>query len=325
MRNLFRTEKGKAQFYFILTVFVNIVVLSIIATGIGIGIKGYIFEAKSTYESITCCGSICSKCFFTLHTLTTIIPWICMAIFLIGIWNACYKASFLLFYNHNFTRSHHPSLSLESHPGLKDIMHSVQIDNQLILLNSNGPCCAFTLGMWKPRIYLSLGICSYLTREELLAVILHEVHHKNSKDPLKLFIIKMLCSINFFLPINRYLLNQFSSASEKAADDSAVNLSKEPLDLASALVKMCRSHDMTTLHPVTSFFKGESIVEDRIKRLLTPESTISGFKNTCWYISCFLSFFIAAAICMSLFYKPLPHAHAGDCKAMICHMSVCER
>lgn len=322
MKHLIRTEQGKAQCYFVLIVFVNIVVLSIITTGIGIGIKGYIFDAKSTYKSITCCGSICSKCFFTLHTAASIIPWVCMAIFLIGICKALHKTFFLLFYNYNFTCSR-LALPVESHPKLKIILHSTQVDNQVVLLNNNDLHYAFTLGLWKPKTYLSTGICSYLTMQELLGVILHEEHHKRNKDPLKLFLIQIFYALNFFLPINRYLLNQYSCASERAADDSAVNLLQEPLDLASALVKMCKSRNMPTLHPLISSFKGQNIVEERIKRLLMPEMPVPDSQTTYWCLSGFLSSFIATAIYVSLFYSPLVHADAGECKTRICHMNVC--
>lgn len=322
MKRLIRTEQGKAQYYFVLIVFVNIVVLSIITTGIGIGIKGYIFDAKSAYKSITCCGSICSKCFFTLHTVTSIIPWVCMVIFFIGICKAFHKTFFLLFHNYNFTRSH-LALPVESHTKLKNILYSMQAGNQLALLNHNDRHCAFTLGLWKPKIYLSTGICSYLTKEELSGVILHEEHHKRNKDPLKLFLIQIFYALNFFLPINRYLLNQYSRASEKAADDSAVNLLQEPLELASALVKMCKSRNMPALHPLISPFKGQNIVEERIKRLLMPEMPVLNSQSTYWCLSGFLSFFIATAIFTSLFYSPLVHANIGECKTKICHMSVC--
>jgi beta-lactamase regulating signal transducer with metallopeptidase domain len=320
MKHFVRTEQRKAQCYFVLIVFVNIVVLSSIATGIGIGIKGYIFDTKSTYESITCCGSICSKCFFNLRTVTTIIPWACMTIFLIGIYKAFYKIFFLLRYNYNFTRFH-TSLSLENYPNLKYILHSAQINNQVTLLKNSEPHYAFTLGLWKPKIYLSSGICSYLTRKELLAVILHEEHHKKNKDPLKLFLIQIFHALNFFLPINHNLLNQFSSASEKAADDSAINLSREPLELASALVKMCKSHNTTKQQSLLPSFKGQNIVEDRVKRLLMPEVSVPDFRNTYWCLPGFLSFLIAATICASLFYNP--RIHAGECKTRICHMNIC--
>ena len=63
MNNLIKTQRGKALLYFTLIVFINLTILSIIIIGIGLGIKGYISDTRFAYEAVTCCGSICSKCF----------------------------------------------------------------------------------------------------------------------------------------------------------------------------------------------------------------------------------------------------------------------
>ena len=77
----------------------------------------------------------------------------------------------------------------------------------------------------------------------------------------------------FSFPINNYLTNLYSATSEKAADDSATNFSSEPLELASALVKLSKSKLMDTLSP-SAFFKEQNIVEDRISRLLETHRSL---------------------------------------------------
>ncbi|NUN21864.1 MAG: M56 family metallopeptidase [Candidatus Jettenia caeni] len=322
MKHSVGTQQGKAQISFALIVVINFIVSSIIITGIVFGIKGYVSDTKATYESITCCRSICSNCIFTLHTFTTVLPWACVVIFFVGICLAIYKTFFLLFRNYSFIRSL-PSISIENHPKLKSIANSAQVSHQLMLLDNNELRSAFTLGLLKPKVYLSLGICSYLTEKEILAVILHEIHHKKNKDPLKLFVIQILYALNFFLPVNRYLLHLFSSASEKAADDNAIYFSKEPLELASALVKLCKSNRATKLYPLAISFKGQNIVEDRIRRLLEPQMAPSCFARTSLYSSCLLSLFIAVILCLSLICKFFTPAHPGDCKTKTCHMIKC--
>ena len=101
---------------------------------------------------------------------------------------------------HFYTFTYLP-LSLNYNPKLKNILSSIRLYNHVVLLDNSNLRCAFTSGLWKPKIYLSTGICSYLTTKELLAVILHEIHHKNNKVPLKLFIIQVLHALNFFLPM----------------------------------------------------------------------------------------------------------------------------
>ena len=228
MNNLIKTQCGKALLYFTLIVFINLTVLSIIIIGIGLGIKGYISDTRFAYEAVTCCGSICLKCFFTLRTFSTILPWCCVVILFIGIGMAARKTILMLSWNYRLIRPITP-LSFETHPKLNKILPAMNLYGQLVLLDNNKLHCAFTLGLWKPKIYVSSGICSYLSRKELLAVILHETHHKKSKDPLKLFVVQILYALNFFLPINSYLINLYSAASEKAADDSAINFFQRSL------------------------------------------------------------------------------------------------
>ena len=322
MNNLIKTQHGKALLYFTLIVFINLTVLSIIILGIGLGIKGYVSDTQFAYEAVTCCGSICSQCFFTLRTFSTILPWGCVAILFIGIGMATRKTILMLSWNYRFIRPITP-LSSETHPKLKKFLPPMNLYGQLVLLENTKLHCAFTLGLWKPKIYVSSGICSYLSGKELLAVILHETHHKKCKDPLKLFVVQILYALNFFLPINRSLINLYSAASEKAADDSAINFSGEPLDLASALVKLSKFKLMDTLSPSAAFSKEQNIVEDRISRLLKTHRPLPFPGKTHLYLSCIASLFIAAIICLSLFSKSFNHTHTIECKTRTCNMAKC--
>lgn len=322
MKHVIIDQQRKAQLYFLLIVFINLTIFSLIVTGVVIGIKGYISDTRSVYTSITCCESICSTCFFTLHTIATILPWVCIVILFVGICAAIYKALYIPYRNNSLIHSL-PSLSIECYPKLKNIAHRMHFHNQLVLLDNSELRYAFTSGLWKPKVYISLGLCFYLTRKELKAVLLHEAQHKKNKDPLKLFIIQILYALNFFLPINHYLLDQFSSASEKAADDSAVNVSREPIELASALVKICKSNQTAALYPFVSYFKGQNVTEDRIRRLLEPQMPPPDLFKVYLYSSGFLSLFIATILFLSLFYKFLLPAYAPDCAAKTCHIVRC--
>ncbi len=322
MKHLIRDQQGKAQLYFSLIVFINLGIFSVIVTGIVIGIKGYLSDTKYTYEAVTCCGSVCSKCFFTLRTLATALPWICIAILFTGIGMAIHMLFRMLSWNHRFVRSITP-LSIENRSELKKILLYARLYNHLVLFDNDVLKCAFTSGLWRPKIYLSTGICSYLTAKELQTVILHETDHIINKAPLMLFILRILCKLNFFLPINRYLLNLYSSACEKAADDAAVNISGEPLELASALLKLSRFRTPATLYPTVAFSRGESIVEDRIMRLLEPQVVSRCFGKASSYLLCLLSFLIAVTISFPLYWKYFTPLEKIECKTKVCHFVKC--
>lgn len=321
-RSVSMDQQRKAHVYFVLILCINISIFSIIVAGIILGIHEYISDTKSIYKTVTCCGSICTKCFFTLHTVFTIVPWISIAVLAVGICMAIRKAlSVLLSGCHFFHSLAH--LPTGNNAELNKILSKIHPHNEPILLDHPRLLYAFTSGLWRPEIYLSTGICSYLTQKELLVVILHEVHHKLTKVPLKLFIMQILSALNFFLPINKHLITLYSSASEKAADDAAISVSGEPLELASALVKLSQFHAIHKQGLSIAFSKEQGIVEDRLRRILLPETFPPCLRNTYVYLSSFLSFFIAVAVCLLLFYKPCIDLHTTECKAKACHMDIC--
>ncbi|OOP57885.1 MAG: hypothetical protein AYP45_00760 [Candidatus Brocadia carolinensis] len=182
---------------------------------------------------------------------------------------------------------------------------------------------AFTSGLWKPKIYLSTGVCSHLTVKEIQAVILHEAHHVIKKAPLMLFVLRILCTLNFFLPINRSLLNQYSTVCEKDADDAAITNSQEPLELASALLKLSKSYSPDILYPMVSFSGGQRLIEDRVMRLLEPHAAPPSFGKASLYPLCLLSLFVAVTICFPLYGKLFTLLEKIECKTKLCHMIKC--
>ncbi len=322
MRTMIHTQQRNALLYFMLIILINLSVLSIIITGIALGIKGYVSDTWVAFEDVTCCGSICAQCFFTLQTIFTILPWACIAILLTGACVAVYKAIILSFRNCRYVRALTP-LSIEDRSELKNILSATRLHEHCVLFDNNETRYAFTSGILRPKIYLSSGMCSYLTSSELFAVILHESHHKRNYDPLKLVIVQFLTALNYFLPINRYLVKQYTSASEKAADDSAINFSGEPLELASALVKLSQCNAMRMARLSTAFNSEQGVVEERIRRLLETQTQPPCFRNTYLFLSGILSLFVAGIMCLSLFARSFDHLHTIGCKTTTCHITKC--
>lgn len=319
-----KTRQEKPERCFVFIVAINLVILLIVITGIIMGIHDYISDTKFTYRSVTCCGSICLKCFFSFYTLTTVLPWVCILILFTGLCKAIYRTISVVSWNCKFTRLL-SSLPLESNPKLENIATGTHFYNYLVVVNNNQLHAAFTHGFLNPKAYLTSGICSYLTDKELQSVILHEMHHVTNRDPLKLFIIQILCTLNFFLPINYFLLNKFSLLSEKAADDNVVKLSGEPLELASAMVKICKSNTIAVLNPMTFSFQGQNI-EERINRLLEPEVAPPCPGKSYVFFPYVLSFFVMISMCLSLFYKPVVFMYNTntECTALACHIITCK-
>jgi beta-lactamase regulating signal transducer with metallopeptidase domain len=323
MKNRIKTQHEKAQGYFVLIVIINLSILAVMTTGIVIGVKGYISDTRSTYETVSCCGSVCTKCLFTLCTLFTVLPWVCVATLSVGVCKAVRRIFSMVYWNGHFI-STGMAQSIHDHPEFKNILHDERLGKQTIFIINNPLCCAFTAGLIDPHIYLSTAVCARLTAKELLAVILHELHHKINRIPLRLFILKILCELNYFLPINRSLLNLYTSASEMAADDNVVNLSGEPVELASALVKLSQPITAEKLFASASFFGKQCETENRIKRLLLPHEKLSTPGTFYFNMVSLSTLFVSTALCFPLFYQHQILPDTTECMAHSCHTTVCK-
>jgi Zn-dependent protease with chaperone function len=99
---------------------------------------------------------------------------------------------------------------------------------------------AFTGGLFRPRVFVSTRLIQALDEGELRAVLLHERHHQESKDPLKGLLVSFVSDLLFFLPVSRFLKKTYDLTSEMAADARSVARQADPLDLASSLLKVQR-------------------------------------------------------------------------------------
>jgi len=97
---------------------------------------------------------------------------------------------------------------------------------------------AFTAGFLKPKIFISTKLLDALDEGELRAVVLHERHHQESKDPLKVLFVSFISDFLFFLPVSRLLKKAYRLTAEMTADARSIDRQTDPLDLASSLLKV---------------------------------------------------------------------------------------
>lgn len=81
---------------------------------------------------------------------------------------------------------------------------------------------AFTHGIWRPRVCVSVAMVQLLTPAELEAVLLHERHHCDRRDPLLVMISRGLANALNFIPLVPALHVRYEAIKELAADASAV-------------------------------------------------------------------------------------------------------
>lgn len=94
---------------------------------------------------------------------------------------------------------------------------------------------AFCAGLLRPRLYVSTAAIELLSPRELHAVIAHEAHHRDCRDPLRILAARVLADAFFFAPALRRLGERYRQLAELAADEAAA-ASAGASALASALL-----------------------------------------------------------------------------------------
>jgi Zn-dependent protease with chaperone function len=133
---------------------------------------------------------------------------------------------------------------------------------------------AYSVGGDEGRIIVSSRLLELLSEDELETVLGHELAHiKNSDTRLKI-LLTAYRRILFFDPLLRRIEKSVSKENEFAADEFSANLTRRPLSLASALLKIS-SADLSpnTTSAALSVLDEESqlrpsAVRSRIVRLL---------------------------------------------------------
>lgn len=92
----------------------------------------------------------------------------------------------------------------------------------------------YCLGLWQPKIVVSLGVIDLLSPEELLAALRHENYHRTHRHGLKLLAAETLREIFWFWPLGKELAAYLRYRSEAAADAAAAGEGSAPLRCALA-------------------------------------------------------------------------------------------
>jgi len=131
----------------------------------------------------------------------------------------------------------------------------------------------FTGGILNPYICIPSDAEKNLNKEEVDAVIAHEMAHIKQFDLVGTIFVKVLGDIFWFIPGYRTLSKKIDRMREVIADEWAVKAGANPNLLASALVKLKEipdSNDRFILY--SAFFREKSLLKARVHRLLENET-----------------------------------------------------
>jgi hypothetical protein len=117
-----------------------------------------------------------------------------------------------------------------------ELTENLVLDGELIRVCVDSRPVAFTLGLLRPRVYISTGARERLTAEQLSAVVAHEAHHRRRRDPLRLMATRAIAAALFFVPAGRALAADHARLVELDADAAAVAATRSEQALAGALL-----------------------------------------------------------------------------------------
>lgn len=159
------------------------------------------------------------------------------------------------------------SVQKEHSPKLAEIIKLLGMDAGLFIETSVCGPEVFCFGYLKPKICISKNLVEILNAKELKAVLLHEIQHVRSYDPLKIFIVKYFNGVFFFLPGAKKLSCKYAVYSELSADEKASKDSEMRSGLAGAILKISKEKEsMKSQKDAMLHFNG-SIIEERANRL----------------------------------------------------------
>lgn len=174
---------------------------------------------------------------------------------------------------------------------------------------------SFSYGFLRPRICLSTGLITLLTKEELQAVLLHESYHIKNYDPLRLILGKTASRMFFFIPTLKDIQAHFVFSKEIAADQAVIRNSNRQ-SLISALTAFL-SQPTPGMSGVAAFISDNDL-ERRIF-YLTNQQMASSVKLS----KLNLSFSLGIVLALFLFLGSSVHAFTMNDKTMDDSYFVC--
>jgi beta-lactamase regulating signal transducer with metallopeptidase domain len=144
---------------------------------------------------------------------------------------------------------------------------------QDILVINHNQLWAFTFGFRKSYIVLTTSLIDILDDNELEAVIEHETSHQLNHDALKSFILRLISQTLWFIPMTKWVYQNYKIICELLADQYAIQKMNSQLGLSTALLKLIKNNFHESYSHSLVHFSDES-VNFRIGQLVSPHREI---------------------------------------------------
>jgi beta-lactamase regulating signal transducer with metallopeptidase domain len=161
--------------------------------------------------------------------------------------------------------------------------------------------CPLTIGFLKPLILIPLAAVNNLTKEQMEAVILHELAHIKRADYLFYLLQCVIEKIFFFNIFSKMINDIIERERENACDDWVIQFKYNSFHYAEALLKLGKLQAASSLAMAASG-KKESVLLHRIKRLIHGGEKAHSDEYPAWRFS-FLTLIIAIGLLASFSSK----------------------
>ncbi len=156
--------------------------------------------------------------------------------------------------------------------------------------------CPLTVGFFKPLILIPLAAVNHLTKEQMEAVILHELAHIKRADYLFYLLQCLIEKVFFFNIFSRMLNNIIERERENACDDWVLQFKYNSYHYAEALLKLGKLQASSLAMAASG--KKENMLLYRIKRLIHGKEKSTAYECTALRFS-FLTLIIALGLLIS--------------------------
>ncbi|ELK45996.1 M56 family metallopeptidase [Halobacillus sp. BAB-2008] len=170
-------------------------------------------------------------------------------------------------------RFHRRMEALRDEPLTTEVRETTGFGNKNLIVVQSDEWMALTCGFLKPKIILSSEMVAGLEKDELRAVVYHEGYHQRYFDPLKKLLIQTLTAAFWYIPILKWVAEQYHVCKELAADQYSIDQMDNDLYLSAALLKLVRNGQGKAAHSFAVSF-ADTAVNYRIQQLVKPDEQV---------------------------------------------------
>jgi len=139
----------------------------------------------------------------------------------------------------------------------------------------DGPCM---IGFFSPIILLPISLTTYLSADEIKAILLHELSHIKRNDYLLNLLQQFMSILLFFNPFAQLINRIINQERENRCDDLVVQTTAQPLVYAHALLKLEQKRQVNLQMALAATGKKYHLL-NRIERIMKTQKPIGNIRH----------------------------------------------